>query len=120
MNVFFVIDGTVVTPDLSGTIMPGITRDSVIALLTAMRIDVQERPISIDEVAQAHAAGRLRECFGTGTAATIGHIAEIGYRDKILALPPVTDNDIAPAVLARLTALRTGREPDHFGWLSPV
>ena len=71
MNVFFVIDGTVVTPSLGGTILPGITRDSVIALLAAMGIDVQERLISIDETAEAHAAGRLRECFGTGTAATI-------------------------------------------------
>jgi branched-chain amino acid aminotransferase len=120
MNVFFVIDGTVVTPNLSGTIMPGITRDSVIAILTAMGIDVQERPISIDEVAEAHAAGRLQECFGTGTAATIGHVAEIGDRDKILTLPPVADRDIAPALLARITALRTAREPDRFSWLSPV
>jgi branched-chain amino acid aminotransferase len=120
MNVFFVIDGTVVTPSLGGTILPGITRDSVIALLAAMGIDVQERLISIDEAAEAHAADRLRECFGTGTAATIAHIAEIGYRDKILTLPPVADGDIAPTVLARMTALRTGREPDRFGWLSPV
>jgi branched-chain amino acid aminotransferase len=72
----------------------------VITLLAAMGIDVQERPISIDEVAEAHAAGRLRECFGTGTAATIAHIAEIGYRDKILTLPPVADRDITPTVLA--------------------
>lgn len=120
MNVFFVIDDVVITPSLGGTILPGITRDSVITLLATMGIEVQERPISIDEVARAYAAGRLRECFGTGTAATLSHIAEIGYRDKILTLPPVADRKVAPAVLARLTALRTGREPDPFGWLCPV
>lgn len=120
MNIFFVIDDIVITPSLDGTILPGITRDSVIRLLTAMGIDVQERPVPIDEIAEAHAAGRLRECFGTGTAATIGHIAEIGYRDKLLALPPTADREVGPAVLARITALRTGRGPDPFGWLCPV
>jgi len=120
MNVFFVIDGIVITPSLGGTILPGITRDSVLTLLDTMGVDVQERPVPIDEVAQAHAAGRLRECFGTGTAATVSHIAEIGYQDRILTLPPAADWEIAPALLARMTALRTGREPDPFGWLSPV
>jgi branched-chain amino acid aminotransferase len=120
MNVFFVIDGTVVTPGLSDTILPGITRDSVITLLEAMGTPVQERPVSIDEIVAAHAAGRLRECFGTGTAATISHVVEIGYQDKTLTLPPVADREVAPAVLARMTALRTGREPDHLGWLIPV
>jgi branched-chain amino acid aminotransferase len=120
MNVFFVIDGTVVTPGLSDTILPGITRDSVITLLETMGIPVEERPVSIDEIAAAHAAGRLRECFGTGTAATISHVTEIGYQGKTLTLPPVTGREIAPAVLTRLTALRTGRQPDRLGWLSPV
>ena len=92
----------------------------MIALLAGWGSTCRNGAISIDEVAEAHAAGRLRECFGTGTAATISHIAEIGYRDKFLTLPPVADRDIAPTVLARMTALRTGREPDLFGWLSPV
>jgi len=120
MNVFFVIDGTVVTPGLSDTILPGITRDSVIRLLEAMGIPVEERPVPIDEIVAAHTAGRLRECFGTGTAATISHVAEIGYQDKTLTLPPVADREIATSVLTRMTALRTGREPDHLGWLIPV
>ena len=120
MNVFFVIDGIVITPSLGGTILPGITRDSVLTLLDTMGVDVQERPVPIDEVVQAYAAGRLRECFGAGTAATISHIAEVGYQDRILTLPPAADWEMAPALLARMTALRTGREPDPFGWLSPV
>lgn len=120
MNVFFVIDDAVVTPALGDTILPGITRDSVITLLEATGIPVEERPLPIDEVIAAHAAGRLRECFGTGTAATISHVAEITYRGKTMTLPPVADREIGPAVLARMTALRTGREPDHRGWLIPV
>jgi branched-chain amino acid aminotransferase len=120
MNVFFVIDDAVVTPALGDTILPGITRDSVITLLEAMGIPVEERPLSIDEVVAAHAAGRLRECFGTGTAATISHVAEIAYQGKTMTLPPVACREIGPAVLDRMTALRTGREPDHRGWLIPV
>jgi branched-chain amino acid aminotransferase len=120
MNVFFVIDDTVITPSLSDTILPGITRDSVITLLHSMGIPVEERAISIDEIAEAHAAGRLRECFGTGTAATVSHVAEIGYQDMALTLPPVADREIAPAVLDRMTALRTGREPDQFDWLTRI
>lgn len=120
MNLFFVVGGAVVTPGLSETILPGVTRDSVITLLEAMGTRVEERPVSMDEIVAAHDAGRLRECFGTGTAATISHVAEIGYRGRTLTLPPVGDREIAAAVLARMTALRTGREPDHLGWLTPV
>jgi branched-chain amino acid aminotransferase len=120
MNMFFVIDGTVVTPGLNDTILPGITRDSVIRLLEAMGTPVEERPVAIDEVVTAHAAGRLQECFGTGTAATISHVAEIGYQDKILTLPPVSDRKIGPALVTRLAGLRTGREPDRLDWLTPV
>jgi len=120
MNVFFVIDDAVVTPALGDTILPGITRDSVITLLEATGIGVEERPLPIDEVVAAHAAGRLRECFGTGTAATLSHVAEIAYQGKTMTLPPVAGREIGPAVLDRMTALRTGREPDHRGWLIPV
>ena len=120
MNVFFVIDDAVVTPALGDTILPGITRDSVITLLESTGIPVEERPLPIDEVVAAHAAGGLRECFGTGTAATISHVAEIAYQGKTMTLPPVADREIGPAVLDRMTALRSGREPDRHGWLIPV
>jgi branched-chain amino acid aminotransferase len=119
MNVFFVIGGTVVTPGLSGTILPGITRDSVIALLKSMSIPVEERPVCIDEISAAHADGRLQECFGTGTAATISHVTEINHQGRSLVLPPVSDRGVADAVAARLAGIRTGREPDPFGWLLP-
>lgn len=73
MNIFFVIENTVVTPNLTGTILPGITRDSVITLLRDMHCRVEERPISIAEIVEVYEGGALRECFGAGTAATILH-----------------------------------------------
>ncbi|MGI8687578.1 MAG: branched-chain amino acid aminotransferase [Thermomicrobiales bacterium] len=120
MNIFFVIDGIVVTPNLSGTILAGVTRDSVIALLADMDIPVEERPIAMDEIVAAYDHGALRECFGTGTAATVAPIGKIGYQTRELVLPPVADWKIGPAVLARITHLRTGRADDPRGWLVPV
>jgi len=120
MNVFFVIDGKVITPSLGGTILPGVTRDTVITLLKATGVPVEERPISMEELIDMHSAGRLQECFGSGTAATISHIIEIGYRGRDLNLPPIESREIGPAVLKEITDLRTGKEPDRFGWLVPV
>jgi branched-chain amino acid aminotransferase len=120
MNIFFVIDGRVITPSINGTILPGITRDSAIALIKAMGVPVEERPISLEEVVEAHDAGYLQECFGSGTAATIAHIIEIGYQERSLTLPPVEDREIGPAVLEQINGLRTGRGEDRFGWLVPI
>ena len=84
MNVVFVIDGTVVTPPLGGTILPGITRDSVLTLLRDLKVPVDERRITIDEVFDAHAKGTLQGAAGIGTAAVIaplGRLAPQGPRD---------------------------------------
>jgi branched-chain amino acid aminotransferase len=117
MNVFFVVDDRVVTPTLGGTILPGITRDSVIALLRDAGVTVEERRISIDEIVRAHAEGRLRECFGTGTAATVSHVGRIRYRGQDRVLPPVGERTVGPTVRERLVAIMTGQAPDPFGWL---
>lgn len=120
MNAFFVIDGRVITPRLSGTILAGVTRDSVITLLREMDVPVEERSISIAEVIAAHHAGKLTECFGTGTAATIAHVQRITHDGVELTLPAVTERQVAPAVLKRLTLVRTGRILDIHGWLVRV
>jgi branched-chain amino acid aminotransferase len=120
MNIFFVIGERVVTPPLTGTILPGVTRDSVITLLRDMGIVVEERLISLEELAAAHDNGTLRECFGTGTAATVAHVGKIGHEDRDLLLPPVEERRVGPAVLQRLQDIRTGRAPDPYGWLVPV
>jgi len=120
MNVFFVLDGKAITPPLGGTILPGVTRDSALTLLSEMGISVEERQISIDEVLSAHAAGKLTEAFGAGTAAIVAPIACIRYRDRDLQFPTASDSSVAARLRARLVALQTGRSPDIHNWLLPV
>jgi len=85
MNVFFIIGDKAYTPELaSGTILAGVTRDSVITILQEMGVEVIEKAINIDEVIEAHRAGTLREVFGTGTAATISPIRELRYKDYVI------------------------------------
>jgi branched-chain amino acid aminotransferase len=120
MNVFFVIGDEAVTPALGGTILPGVTRDSVITLLRDMGIGVREERVSIDEVIAAHDRGELRECFGTGTAATVSHVGRIRYGDRDLVLPDVGARTVGPAVRERLVAIATGAAPDPYRWLDVV
>lgn len=82
MNLFVVIGDTVITPSLGGSILPGITRDSVLTLLRDWGMKVEERPVSIDEVAQASSRGELREVFGTGTAAVISPVNELAFKGE--------------------------------------
>lgn len=117
MNIFFVIGEEVVTPSLSGTILPGITRDSVITLLRDMGYTVREERIAIDDVLRSHERGNLRECFGTGTAATVSHIRRIRYRDQTVELPPIEERKVAPLVREKLVGIMTGRQPDPRGWV---
>jgi branched-chain amino acid aminotransferase len=119
MNVFFVIDGCVITPDLSGTILPGVTRDSIITLLRDQGTVVEERRISVEEVFENHARGRLQECFGTGTAATVSHVRRIRHHETELTLPPVEQRKIGPVVREQLLAIMTGRAPDPHRWTEP-
>jgi branched-chain amino acid aminotransferase len=120
MNVFFVFGDHVATPALTGTILPGITRDSVITLLRDMGHQVKEDRISIDDVFKSYECGELLECFGTGTAATVSHVRRIRYRDQTLELPPVEQRKVGPAVREKLLAIMTGKEPDSHGWVEAI
>ncbi|MDE3156726.1 MAG: branched-chain amino acid aminotransferase [Acidobacteriota bacterium] len=120
MNVFFVIDGTVVTPALGGTILPGITRDSVITLLRDQGYAVDERRIAIDEVFEAADHGRLQEAFGVGTAAVVSPIAGIMHEGHAAQLPPVDRWTVAPFAKTRLADLRRGAAEDTHGWMVAV
>lgn len=117
MNVFFVLGDTVVTPELSDTILEGITRDSVIAILKEHGYNVEERPLHIDEIVAAYKAGQLKEAFGTGTAASIAPIADLTYRDEKMALPPQEEWKLAPWLREELNAIRYGRKADSRGWV---
>lgn len=120
MNVIFIIGDTAVTPDLgSGTILAGVTRDSVLTLLKEAGLKVEERPLSIDEIMEAYKAGNLREVFGTGTAATISFIKELRYKDFVMNFD--TDQwKTAPTIKKWLTDIREGRREDQYGWMVKV
>ncbi|MFY7880057.1 MAG: branched-chain amino acid aminotransferase [Lacibacter sp.] len=117
MNVFFVLGDKVVTPDLKeGTILAGVTRDSVINILAEMGLTVEERPVSIDELLEAYHAGKLREAFGTGTAATISLIQELRYKDEVLKFN-VDQTPVSSEIKRKMSAIREGSEPDRHQWL---
>jgi branched-chain amino acid aminotransferase len=120
MNVFFIIGNRAITPAISeGTILAGVTRDSVIQLLKDMGLKVEERRLSIIEIEEAFKKGELREIFGTGTAATISLIKELRYKDFVMEFD--TDKwKIAPAIKTEMKNIREGRVEDKYGWLVKV
>jgi len=120
MNVFFVIGDTAVTPSLEeGTILAGVTRDSVITILKEIGLKVEERPISIDELIKEYDAGNVKDVFGTGTAATISPIKELRYKDKVMTFD--TEKwTVTPEVKKRLDAIRSGQAEDRYNWLLTV
>lgn len=116
MNVFFVIGDKVITPELSETILAGVTRDSVITLLREKGVTVEERPLSIDEIAEAYKNHQLKEAFGTGTAASISHIAELTYHDMHMVLPQ-EDWGISEWVKQEMNNIRYGKIADTHDWV---
>jgi branched-chain amino acid aminotransferase len=120
MNVFAVFRDRILTPPLTGTILPGITRDSVITLLRALGHVVEEARFTIDEVLSAHDRGDLLEFFGTGTAATVTSVRSIRYKDRVIELPPVTPDGVGARVRDRLVGIASGRDSDPYGWVEPA
>ena len=120
MNVMFVINGTLLTPALSDTILDGITRKSVLQLARHWNMPVEERKISIAEVMSALQNKTLTEVFGCGTAATIAQIIGIGYKTEYYELPSVASRTFSTRVDETLRKIRKGIEPDPFGWMYPV
>lgn len=120
MNIFFVIDGTLVTPKLGGTILPGVTRDSVIQLAQKWEIPVEKRRISIDEVIEAGNAGVLEEAFGAGTAAVIAPIEEI-HHDGTTVTPGETDRGpVGQKLYDTIYDIQRSRTEDPFEWVRSI
>lgn len=117
MNIFFALDDEVVTPPLTGSILPGITRQSVLQLLGDWGHKVVERPISIDEVLEAGKSGRLRECFGTGTAAVISPVGSLVYRDTVCTINGGSAGELALKLFADLQAMQYGEKAEPYGWV---
>ena len=116
MNIFFKINGTVITPALNGSILPGITRDSMLHVLKSKNIPVEERRISIDEVVEAYHNGTLEEAFGTGTAAVISPVGELKWRDEKIVINNGKIGDISQMLYDTLTGIQNGTLEDAFGW----
>lgn len=116
MNVMFVIDDTLITPPISDRILKGVTRDSVLTLAKDAGIKTEERPVSVDEIVEAHRQGRLKEAFGVGTAATIAPIKVIGYNGADYVLNDSTSESMAFRLLTGLNDIRYGRVEDKYGW----
>ena len=121
MNVFFVIDGTVVTPALNeGNILPGVTRASCIKLLQSMGYKVEERKLAIDEVVEAYKAGKLNEAFGTGTAAVVSPMGLLDDGINKMVINNGEIGEIAQKLYDTLTGLQWGKREDSFGWIVKV
>lgn len=115
MNIFFKIAGKFITPDLSGSILAGITRMSVIDILRDKGYEVTERPITMTEIIEASKNGTLEEAFGAGTAVGIARIEEIGNNDLTIKFP--TENPVSDMVADTLEGIKTQQMEDKFGWL---
>ena len=121
MNVFFVIDGTVVTPALDeGNILPGVTRASCIKLLESMGYKVEERKLAIDEVVEAYKSGKLNEAFGTGTAAVVSPMGLLDDGENKMVINNGEIGEIAQKLYDTLTGIQWGRCEDSFGWTVKV
>lgn len=120
MNIFFVIDGELITPMLSGSILHGITRDSVVALAKYWNLNVTERKIGIDELTAAHASGKLEEIFGSGTAAVISPVGEIKYGDKVMTVGDGQVGPVAKKFFQAISDIQYGKAEDPFGWIEPI
>jgi branched-chain amino acid aminotransferase len=116
MNVFFKINGEVITPSLEGSILAGITRTSTIELLKSMGVKVTERRISIQEIYDAHANGTLEEAFGTGTAAVISPIGELNWNGKAIEINNGKIGELSSKIYDSITGIQSGKLEDKFGW----
>lgn len=120
MNIFFRIGGKVVTPALSGSILDGITRRSIIELLRHWGEPVEERQISIDEVIEAHRNGTLQECFGTGTAAVISPVGELSFNGEKYTIQDGSTGELSKKLYDTLTGIQRGIVEDSLGWMIEI
>ncbi len=120
MNIFFVIDGEVVTPMLQGSILSGITRKSAIALCEKWGLKVTERRITIQEIADAYDNGKLDEVFGTGTAAVISPVGHLKWGDKVMEINGNKIGAISQKLYDTMTGMQYGKLPDDMGWIEKL
>ncbi len=120
MNMFFVVDEEVITAPLKGSILPGITRDSVIHMVKDWGLKMHERFLDIDEVIHAAQNGRLKEAFGTGTAAVISPVGQITYKGKDYVVNQGRMGELSQKLYNEIVAIQYGEKPDPYGWREKI
>lgn len=120
MNIFFKINGEIITPELNGSILNGITRTSIIELLGSWGISVTQRKISINEIHEAYEAGQLEEVFGTGTAAVISPVGELNWQGKKMVVNIHQIGELSQKLYDTITGIQTGKVEDSLGWTVEV
>ncbi|MBQ3065175.1 MAG: branched-chain amino acid aminotransferase [Clostridia bacterium] len=120
MNVMFKINGKIVTPTLTGSVLPGITRKSCVELLREWGYEVEERLISVDELFDAAEKGTLEEAWGTGTAAVVSPIGHLSYKDQIYTVSNNEIGALTQKLYDELTGIQWGKSEDKHNWVEPV
>ena len=116
MNIVFKINGTVVTPKLNGSILPGVTRDSVLSLCREWGVPVEERLIDVEELVAAARSGALEEAFGTGTAAVISPVGELRYEDEVMQINGGKIGELSQKIYDTITGIQLGKIQGPAGW----
>jgi branched-chain amino acid aminotransferase len=120
MNLFVHFKDEVATAPLTGSILPGVTRDSVITILKDWGYNVRERKVAIDEVFERYDDGSLLELFGSGTAAVIAAISKLKFHDKVITFSETEPGELAKKLYDYLTGIQYGKEEDKYGWMTFV
>jgi len=120
MNIMFMFDDVLVTPELNHSMLAGITRDSILRIARDCEVKVEEREVTVTELLEKYDAGKIKEAFGVGTAANIAHIIVIGHKDIILQLPDIATRTFSNKMYEHLFALKRGEREDKFGWLTKI
>lgn len=120
MNIFFVLENEIVTPMLNGSILPGVTRDSVIELLKSWNMPITERRISIEELAAAHEAGKLKEVFGTGTAAVVSPVGNLTWNDRTMRINNGEIGELSQRLYDEISGIQRCEREDKFGWVYKI
>jgi len=120
MNIFFNIGDEIITPELNGSILPGITRDSVLQIARQWGMKAVERKVSMEELLQAYKEGRFNEAFGSGTAAVISPVGTIHYGDTILEIGGGKTGPMAKKFQEAITSIQYGKAEDKHGWIEAV
>jgi branched-chain amino acid aminotransferase len=120
MNVMFVVNGKIITPAVSSTILKGITRDTLIQIAKSLGIEVEERRVSVQEIIDGIKTGNVTEVFGVGTAVVVSPFAAIGFEGFDYELAEITENSVSSILKNKLNSIRTEKEIDVFGWVWKV